>query len=176
MCFIFSVVHLYTNPCTSTFPNRHFIKYGYDTDLVSLLFHKEEEHGPVLNFFLDWCEKSNLLLNTSKTKKIMLMMLIDKLKWAIWTDRLNAKSQQRMSFLRKLLSFNVSSRMLQTFYCAFIESILFFGIICWFCNATETQKKAIRRIITTSSKLSRISFPSTLCIYRDNSRDKQYCG
>lgn len=40
---------LYTNSCTSTFPN----KYEDDAALVSLLFDEEEEHGPVLNFFLN---------------------------------------------------------------------------------------------------------------------------
>ncbi|KAF7666674.1 hypothetical protein LDENG_00096780 [Lucifuga dentata] len=63
---------LYTNCCTSTFPNRHLIKYVDDTALVSLLFDGEEEHGPVLDYFLNWCEKSNLLLNTTKTKEMSL--------------------------------------------------------------------------------------------------------
>ncbi|KAF7649735.1 hypothetical protein LDENG_00136880 [Lucifuga dentata] len=52
---------VYTNCCTSTFSNRHFIRYADDTAL--------EEHGPVLDYFLNWCEKSNLLLNTTKTKE-----------------------------------------------------------------------------------------------------------
>ncbi len=53
--------------------------------------------------------------------------------------------------------------MLQTFYCAFIESVLSFGIVCRFGSPTEAQKKAIRRIMTMSG----ISFPSMECIYRD---------
>ncbi len=94
-------------------------------------------------------------------------MLDHKLKWDIWTDRLNAKSQQRLFFSRNLFSFNVSSRMLQTFYCAFIESVLSFGIVCQFGSPTEAQKKATRRITTMSSKLLGFSFPSMESIYRD---------
>ncbi len=44
---------LYTNSCTSTFTNRHLIKYADDTALVSLLHDDEEEHGPVLDYFLN---------------------------------------------------------------------------------------------------------------------------
>ena len=95
------------------------------------------------------------------------MVLDHKLKWDIWTDRLNTKSQQRLFFLRKLLSFNVSSSVLQTFYYAFVESVLSFGIICWFGNATEVQKKYIRKIITTSSKLSGIPLPSMESVYKN---------
>ena len=186
---------LYTNSCTSTFQNRHFIKYADDTALVSLLYDEEEEHGPVFDFFLRWCEKSNLLLNTSKTKEMAIdfrtiqspnptfingepiqsvteykylgVVLDHKLRWDAWTDKINSKSQQRMFFLRKLLSFNVGSKMLQMFYYAFIESVLSFSIICWFGNATEAQKKSVRRAVTMSSKLSGITFPSLESIYKD---------
>ena len=70
-CVLSSLIFiLYTNSYISTFPNRHFIKYADDTALVSLLFDDEEDNGPVLDFFINWCEKSNLLLNTSKTKEM----------------------------------------------------------------------------------------------------------
>lgn len=52
---------LYTNSCVSSFNNRHIVKYADDTALVSLLYEGEEEHGPVLDFFLNWCKNSNLL-------------------------------------------------------------------------------------------------------------------
>ena len=106
---------LYTNSCTSTFPNRHFIKYADDTALVSLLYDNEEDHGPVLDYFINWCDKSNLLLNTRKTKEMCIdfrkttasnptvingeliqtvteykylgIVLDHKLKWDIWTER-----------------------------------------------------------------------------------------
>ncbi len=71
MCFIIFVVdliHLYSY--TSIFPNRHFIKYADNTALVSLLYDGEKEHGSVLDYFLNWCEKSNLLLHISKTKEM----------------------------------------------------------------------------------------------------------
>jgi len=61
---------LYTNSCTSTLPNKHLIKYADDTAFLSLLYDDDEEDGPVLDYFLEWCEKSSLLLNTTKTKEM----------------------------------------------------------------------------------------------------------
>lgn len=63
---------LYINSCVSFFKNRHIVKYADDTALVSLLNDGEEEHGPVLDFFLNWCENSNLSLNISKTKEMVI--------------------------------------------------------------------------------------------------------
>ena len=193
--------NLYTNSCSSIFQNRFFMKYADDTALVSLLHDEEKEHGPVLEYFVNWCEKSNLLLNPSKTKEMCVdfrkeeapntvtlingkpiqqvcefkylgIVLDSKLKWDKWTDQICTKSQQRMFHLKKLLSFNVERRMLQMFYCSFIESILSFCITCWFGNATEAQKKRVRGIITISSKLLRITLPCMEGIYRDRIEKK----
>lgn len=162
--------------------------------MVSLLEDGEGEHGPVLDSFLDWCNKSNLILNTKKTKEMSIdfrrsqpssatvikgetiqavtnykylgIVLDNKLKWDSWTDLLHTKSQQRMYFLKKLLVFNVNNRMLQMFYTAFI-SVLTYCIICWFGNATEVQKKSVRKTVTTASKLLGIALPSIESIYKD---------
>ena len=77
--------------------------------------------------------------------KYLGIILDNKLKWDSWTDLLHSKAQQRMYFLNKLLVFNVNNKMLQMFYTAFIESVLTCCITCWFGNATESQKKAIRK-------------------------------
>lgn len=43
---------LYTNSCTSTFPNRHFVKCADDAALVGLLHDWEKVHWPVVDYFL----------------------------------------------------------------------------------------------------------------------------
>lgn len=57
---------LYTKSCNSTFQNRLFINYADDTALESLVH--DGEDGPVLEYFIKWCERANLVLNTTKTK------------------------------------------------------------------------------------------------------------
>lgn len=186
---------LYTNSCSSTFLNRFFMKYADDTALVSLLFDEEEEHGPVLDYFINWCDKSNLLLNPLKTREMCIdfrkvspnsasvtlidgrpiqqvtqykylgVVLDNKLRWDMWTDQICSKSQQRMFHLKKLLTFHVSSKVLQMFYCSFIESVFSFAVICWFGNATQAQKKNVRKIISLCSKLLGCTLPSLESIY-----------
>lgn len=58
----------YTNSCTSSYPGRNLIKFTDDTTLVSLLQGNEKQLGPVLDEFIERCNESHLLLNTSKTK------------------------------------------------------------------------------------------------------------
>ena len=99
-------------------------------------------------------------------------MLDHKLKWDSWCDCLSTKAQQRMYFLKKLLSFNVNRNMAHMFYCAFIESVLTFCIICWFGNASEAQKKSVRRTVTTASKLLGTTLPSPENIYKDRLTNK----
>lgn len=102
----------------------------------------------------------------------MALLFDNKLKWDVGTEKLNAKSQKRMFFLRKMLSFNISSRMFQTFYCALVETVLSFFVLCWFGNATEAQKKAVRKIMTMSSILSGLQFPSLENNHKDRTIKK----
>ena len=59
---------LYTTDCRSIRPNRYFIKFSDDTALLSLLSNDGVGHGPVLNDFVAWCDRSYLCLNATKTK------------------------------------------------------------------------------------------------------------
>ena len=59
---------LYTNDCRSIRPNRCFIKFSDDTALLSLSSNDEVGHGPVLNDFVAWYDRSYLCLNATQTK------------------------------------------------------------------------------------------------------------
>lgn len=57
------------------------IKFADDTALVSLLQGKEDNHRLILEQFILWCDSSDLLLNTFKTKQMwdfrkMMMMFV----------------------------------------------------------------------------------------------------
>ncbi len=98
--------------------------------------------------------------------KYLGIMLDNKLRWDAWTDCLSKKLQQRMYFLKKLLSFNVESRILLMFYGAFIESIMTFCVICWYGNASEAQKRSLGKVVTTASKLLGTKLGSIESIYK----------
>ncbi len=97
---------------------------------------------------------------------ITLRCCVYKLRWDAWTDCLSKKLQQRMYFLKKLLSFNVESRILLMFYGAFIESIMTFCVICWYENASEAQKRSLGKVVTTVSKLLGTKLGSIESIYK----------
>lgn len=54
--------------CESPFKNHFILKYADDSVIVSLLQGSENNHGPVVDNFVKWCEDSYLQLNITKTK------------------------------------------------------------------------------------------------------------
>ena len=65
---------LYTNDSRSIRPNRYFIKLSDDTALPSLLSYDEVSHGPILSYFVAWCDRSYLCLNAKKPKTCALIL------------------------------------------------------------------------------------------------------
>ncbi len=61
---------LYTNMCRSSREDRFILKYADDSVIVSLLQGSETGHGPVVQDFADWCDRSFLQMNISKTKNM----------------------------------------------------------------------------------------------------------
>ena len=64
---------IYTNDCTSTFPNIHTIKYADDTSLQALIKSDQDLVNykmEVMNF-VNWCDRHFLQLNGKKTKEII---------------------------------------------------------------------------------------------------------
>lgn len=104
--------------------------------------------------------------------KYLGIVLDHKLKWDVWTDFLSKKIQQRLYFFKKLMSFNVHSGLLLMFYGAFIESIMTFCVSCWYGNASEAQKKSLRNVRTTISKMLGIKLTSIESIYKESMLSK----
>lgn len=59
---------LYTNDCRSEYENRYILKFADNSVILSLLHGTENNHGPVVDEFVQWCDKSFLKLNVAKTK------------------------------------------------------------------------------------------------------------
>lgn len=51
---------LYINMCHRDREDRTILKYADDTVIIGLLQDDETSHGPVVNDFHDWCQKSFL--------------------------------------------------------------------------------------------------------------------
>ena len=183
-CCLSSLLYiLYTNDCRSQHPNRFIIKFADDSVIVSLLDEDIIEHGPVVDDFILWCDESFLQLNVNKTKDMIIsfrrtpispsptiikgteievvesykylgVTLDNKLSFDSHISSTSKKVQQRLFFLRKMRSFNVSSVMMTLFYRSFIESVLTFCIVAWYGNLTLSNKNRLSSLVKVASKIS----------------------
>lgn len=138
---------------------------------------------------MSWCDESFLQINVDKTKEMCidfrrqppvphcstihnqtvevvssyeyLGTIIDNmLKFDVNCDMLCKKGQQRLFCLRKLAKFQVDRSLMKMFYCAFIESVISFCIICWYGNLSVNDKNSLGRIIRVSSKVAGVKLSS----------------
>ena len=173
---------LYTNMCRSSREDRFILKYADDSVIVSLLQGNETGHGPVVQDFVDWCERSFLQMNISKTKNMYvdfrklprakeptsingqivecvdnykyLGTIIDsKLSFEANCEAVYKKANQRLHCLRKLSSFHIDRKMLTMFYRCFIESVLSFSLVSWFSNLPLKNKNSLNQIVRWASRL-----------------------
>ena len=64
---------LYTHDCTPTHPSNTIIKFADDTTVIGLISGGDETaYRDEVNRLAEWCSEHNLLLNTSKTKEMVI--------------------------------------------------------------------------------------------------------
>ncbi len=136
---------LYTFDCTSTHFSNHIIKFADDTTVIGLISGNEESayRDEVWKLML-WCSENNLVLNTKKTKELIVdfrkskadplpiiingdyvervrsftflgIYLSDSLSWSTNTTAAVKKAQQRLHFLRVLKKNRLCQKLLVAF-------------------------------------------------------------
>ena len=70
-----------------------------------------------------------------------------RLDWSCNTEAVHKKGQSRLYFLRKLSSFKVCTRMLQTFYQSVVASAIFFAAISWGSSIRARDSKKLNKLI-----------------------------
>lgn len=158
------------------------LKFADDTVLVSLLQDEDNEHGPVIVDFVEWCNSHSLQLNVNKTKDMVLdfrktaqtslptvingtvVEMVDSYKYlgTIIDNRLNfeqntsqicKKGAQRLYFLRRLNFFNVDKTLMVLFYRSFIESVLSFCLVSFYENLSVQNKTRLNRAVVEASRV-----------------------
>ncbi len=71
------------------------------------------------------------------------------------------KAQQRLYFLRQLRKFNLPQELLNQFYSAIIESVLWTSITVWFSSATKSDLRRLRRVVRTAERIIGTTLPTT---------------
>ncbi|KAI4890987.1 hypothetical protein NFI96_031382 [Prochilodus magdalenae] len=158
---------LYTSDFRHNSETCHMQKFSDDTAIVACVRGGQEvEYRDLVEDFVIWCHRNNLLLNTSKTKEMVVdfrrarpltqpvfiegveaemvrtyrylgLHLDERLDWSANTDILYRKGQSRLYFLRRLGSFNICRKLLQMFHQTLVSSCLFYAVVCW--GGSETR-------------------------------------
>ena len=174
---------LFTSNFTHNSQTCHLQKYSDDTAIVACVRDGQEgEYRDLVRAFSDWSEDNGLLLNTNKTKEMVIdfrlsrqplqpinirgnnievvstykylgVHLDDKLDWSANTDALYKKGQSRLFFLRRLRSFDVCGEMLVMFYQSVMASILFYAAVCWGGNITQEDSNRLDKLVRKASSV-----------------------
>ena len=168
---------LYTSDFQYNSESCHLQKYSDDSAVVGCISNGQEaEYKELICQFVKWCSNNHLVLNTSKTKEMIVdfrrsknqhssvsilgkeveiveeykylgVQLDNRLEWKCNTEYIYKKGQSRLYFLRKLRSFNVCTKMLHIFYKSVVESAISFAAICWGSSIRTRDLKRINKLI-----------------------------
>ena len=173
---------IYTSDCRCAAKDALQVKFSDDTSLTGFITTSESSYRSAVDELVGWCDSNHLLLNVSKTKEVVvdfrrnpppprpliikgeeveivgeykyLGSIIDsRLEWSANTQAIVKRANQRLYFMRRLNSFQVSRRLLELFYKATVESVLTFNSLCFFGSLREHDKARLSKITKTASKL-----------------------
>ncbi|KAK3556718.1 hypothetical protein QTP70_015089, partial [Hemibagrus guttatus] len=180
---------LYTHDCTPAHHSNTIVKVADDTTVVGLVAGGDESaYRDEVEWLSGWCRENNLLLNTTKTKELIIdyrrketditplyisgdcvervadfrflgVQIEDCLTWSTNTSELLKKAQQRLYFLRALRKNNITQRLVSFKRCS-IESILTYCIGVWFTNCSVAQRKMLQRVINMAQKIVGCPLPT----------------
>ena len=186
---------LYTHDCAPAHSSNSIVKFADDTTVIGLISGGDESaYRDEVEQLALWCSENNLVLNTAKTKEMIIdyrkkktvmqplsingvcvetvssfrflgVEIEDNLTWSVNTTTIIKKAQQRLYFLRVLRNHHLTQQLLVSFYRCCIESILTYCMCVWFSSCTAANKKALQRVVTTAQKIISCPLPSLEELY-----------
>ncbi|MCI4389835.1 hypothetical protein PGIGA_G00103570 [Pangasianodon gigas] len=182
---------LFTHDCKPVYGSNSIIKFADDTTVIGLISDNDEsDYRAEVEHLAAWCADNNLLLNTSKTKELIVDFRKEKsmphdpihingmavervssfkflgthisenLSWSTNTSSLIKKAHQRLFFLRTLKKNRLSADILSNFYRCAIESILTNCITVWYGNCSVADRKALQRVVKTTQRITKTPLPA----------------
>lgn len=175
---------LYTYDCVAAHPSNRVVKFADDTTVIGLISEREGEtdYRDEVERLTEWCRANNLLINTRKTKELVVdfrrqksnvqPLLIDgvcvervttfrflgielqeDLSWSVNTRGLVKKAQQRLYFLRILRKNHLPQKLLLAFYHCAIESVLTYGLCVWYGSCTTQDRMGLCRVVKAAESI-----------------------
>ncbi|TWW61216.1 uncharacterized protein LOC130525978 [Takifugu flavidus] len=171
--------------------SNSIIKFADDTTVIGLISNNDETaYREEVERLTTWCANNNLVLNTSKTKELIVDFrkarggtqdpshingmavervssfkflgthISENLSWTTNTSSIIKKAHQRLFFLRTLRKNQLSSAVLVNFYRCAIESILTNCVSVWYGSCTIAEHKALQRVVKTAQRITRTTLPA----------------
>ncbi|KAI4890783.1 hypothetical protein NFI96_007798 [Prochilodus magdalenae] len=196
---------LYTSDFRYNSETCHMQKFSDDTAIVACVRGGQEaEYRNLVEDFVAWCHRNNLLLNTSKTKEMVVdfrrarpltqpvfiegvevemvrtyrylgLHLDERLDWTANTDILYRKGQSRLYFLRRLGSFNVCRKLLQMFYQTVVSSCLFYAVVCWGGSIKKRDEMRLDKLVRRAGSVVGVELDSVVKVAERRSLHKLLC-
>ncbi|KAI4896218.1 hypothetical protein NFI96_025832, partial [Prochilodus magdalenae] len=194
---------LFTNDCTPTHSSNTIIKFADDATIVGLISDGDERaYRNEVECLDGWCKVNDLVLNTSKTKEIVVdfrrtkksdhlplhisgaeVERVEKVKFlgvhitnhltrSSNTSYLCMRAQQRLYFLRKLKQAQLPQKLLVNFYHSTIESILSHCMIVWYSSCTVSERKDLHRVVKVAGRIIGTDLPSLDSVYTSRLKKK----
>ncbi|KAI5619532.1 gastrula zinc finger protein XlCGF28.1-like [Silurus asotus] len=182
---------LFTSDCRPVNGSNSIIKFADDTTVIGLITNNDKTaYREEIQHLATWCNNNNLLLNTSKTKELIVDfrkegrgthdtthingMAVERvssfkflgihisadLSWNINTSSLVKKAHQRLFFLRTLKKNQLSSDILVNFYRCAVESILTSCVTVWYGSCSAAERKALQRVVKTAQRITGTPLPA----------------
>ncbi|KAI3351059.1 hypothetical protein L3Q82_005626 [Scortum barcoo] len=191
--FLYSLL---THDCRPADSSNTIIKFADDTTVIGLIKDSDEAaYREEVDRLAEWCDTNNLLLNTGKTKELIVdfrrnadphtpihikgmtvervnsfkflgVHISEDLTWTTGCSKLVKKAHQRLFFLRTLRKNHLSSDILVNFYRCTIESILTSCITVWYGSCSAADRKALQRVVKAAQRIAGAPLPSIEDIYR----------
>ena len=186
---------LFTSDCISHHSSNTVIKFADDTTIIGQIANNDEgAYREEVSTLAEWCRDNDLILNTKKTKEIVIDFRRDKpchrglciggeevervssfkflgvnisenLSWSLNATCLVKKAQKRLFFLRKLKRNGLPQNLLINFYRSTIESILTYGCTAWYSSCTDAERKDLQRVVKTAQWIIGSPLPHLSDIY-----------
>ncbi|KAK3518346.1 hypothetical protein QTP86_018579, partial [Hemibagrus guttatus] len=178
---------LFTHDCRPVYGSNSIIKFADDTTVIGLISDNDEaSYRAEVQHLVAWCADNNLLLNTRKTKELIIDFRREKgrtydpihingmavkrvssfkflethisedLCWTTNTSSLVKKAHQCLFYLNTLKKNHLSSTILLNYY----HSILTNCITVWYGNCSVADCKALQREVKTAQRIIGTPLPA----------------
>ena len=116
-------------------------------------------------------------VNVVRSYKSLGIVIDDRLSWYENSDLLYKKGRKRLYFLRKLNSFHIDNELLSLFYSTMVQSVICYGLVCWWSCLTVKDKHRLNLVRRTAERIIGVCLTSLDELHKQSalSKIKQIC-